>query len=222
MYCACGSLRSGKRAFDATERKDLSTWTSMIGGYAMHGAQRRHEAGDRLFRCECVDGRSLMPDAPVFTSVLHACSHCGLVEKGIQIFKDMKDKYKVEARMEHYGAVVDLLGRAGLLGEAERVVRSMPFAPNRVVLGSLLHARGANGELEISEELEKELLRLEDGSGFYVGVSNVYAKEGRWDEVGKIRGKMKGKGLRKEGGFSLVEVGGGVEVVCNPPKANEV
>jgi len=149
--------------------------------------------------------------------VLHACSHSGLVEKGIKIFNDMKEEYKVNARMEHYGAMVDLFGRAGRLEEAEEMVKSMPYPPNRVVWGSLLHACLVNGEVEFGKRLERQLLKSElgleeegDGSGFYVGVSNVYAKNGRWDEVRRVRSRMMENGVRKESGFSWVEVNGSV------------
>ncbi|XP_074573900.1 putative pentatricopeptide repeat-containing protein At5g40405 [Curcuma longa] len=210
MYTKCGSLEAGRRVFHQMETvRDVSAWTAMIGGLAMHG--RGQEAIALLDHGMRADG--VAPDSMAFTCALHACSHCGLVETGIKLFNEMKEVYGVEPRMEHYGAMVDLLGRAGKLEEAKNIVESMPFKPNRVVLGALLHAYTVNGESMLGKQLEKQLLGLElearkQEGGFFVGVSNVYARVGRWNEVSLIRDKMVEEGLTKEKGFALVEAEG--------------
>lgn len=209
MYCKCGCLKNARKVFEVIKIRDVSAWTAMIGGLAMHGCGE--EAVGMYERM--VEEQKVTPDSLVFTSVLHACSHSGLVQKGTEIFNEMKEKYKIAARMEHYGAMVDMYGRAGWLKEAKEIVKSMPFAPNQVVWGSLLHACIVHGELEFGWQLESRLSGLEmnedeDSSGFYVGVSNVYAREGRWDEVGRVRDQMIRKSLRKDSGLSLIEVNG--------------
>ncbi|CAL9155200.1 unnamed protein product [Musa hybrid cultivar] len=209
MYTKCGSLEAGRKVFDEMETtRDVSAWTAIIGGLATHGCGEEAMA---LFEKMTEEG--VAPDSMAFTSALHACSHCGLVEVGIKLFNAMKGVYGVEPRMEHYGTMVDLLGRAGRVEEAKRVVESMPFKPNRVVLGSLLHACVVNGESRLGKRLERQLLRSEseageEEGGFFVGVSNLYAKGGRWNEVGWIRDEMVERGVKKEKGFSLVEVHG--------------
>ncbi|KAG0473163.1 hypothetical protein HPP92_015020 [Vanilla planifolia] len=215
MYGRCGGLTAARRVFDEIRYKDSSTWTAMIGGLAMNG--RGEEA--LTFFSGMVD-RRFWPDSITFTAVLNACSHAGLVETGIKLFKDMKEVYGIEARMEHYGAVVDMLGRAGMFEQAGQVVASMPFAPNRVVWGSLLHACAVRGEPRYWEMLEKRFLELgltveqdEDEKvvvdvGFLVGLSNVYAGTCRWQKVGTVREKMVARGVKKEIAFSLLEVDG--------------
>lgn len=215
MYAKCGNLEAAWKVFDAMDEvKDAPTWTAMIGGLAMHC---RGEEAVALFE-RMVGEEGVAPDGLAFTNVLHACSHSGLVEVGIRLFNEMKDLYGIEPRMEHYGTMVDMFGRAGQPGAAVQVLESMPFEPNQVVWGSLLHACAINGELGLGEQLEKRLSGLglglgmvegEEG-GFSVGVSNLYARGGKWDDVGRVRDRMMERGVRKESAISLVVVNGEV------------
>ncbi|KAM0949805.1 putative tetratricopeptide-like helical domain superfamily [Dioscorea sansibarensis] len=188
-YVKCGGLDYAKKVFDEMPERDVSAWTAMIGGMAVHG---RGEEAAELFR------------------QMKACSHCGLVEMGMRIFEEMEERKVV--RMEHYGVVVDMLGRAGLMEEAERFVERMGMEPTGEVWGALLNGCLVNGEVEMGKRLERKCVELglglglgKEGGGFLVGVSNVYAREGRWEEVGRVRERMVEKRLRKEKGFSLVE-----------------
>ncbi|KAK8945030.1 Pentatricopeptide repeat-containing protein [Platanthera zijinensis] len=198
MYARTGSLKNALKVFDEIEAKDSSTLTAMIGGLAMHG---RGEEAVAIFQKMVVGEDAIRPDSVAFTAVLHACSHAGLVDMGVKIFDELKTVHCIEARMEHYGAMVDLFGRSGRLEEAAMVAAAMPFAPNRIVWGSLMHACAVRGELAYGERLKTTFLKL----GFFVGLSNVYAGACRWPEVVMVRDMMVEKGVWKEGAFSLLE-----------------
>ncbi|CAN8299943.1 unnamed protein product [Cochlearia groenlandica] len=58
------------------------------------------------------------PNEVTFIGVILACSHSGRVDVGRQYFSLMKDTYNIEPNIKHYGCMVDMLGRAGLLEEA--------------------------------------------------------------------------------------------------------
>ncbi|EHA8591891.1 putative Pentatricopeptide repeat-containing protein [Cocos nucifera] len=211
MYAKCGSLEAAWKVFDVMDDvNDASTWTAMIGGLGMHG---RGEEAVALFE-RMVGEEGVAPDGLAFTNVLHACSHSGLVEAGIRLFNEMKELYEIEPRMEHYGTMVDLFGRAGQLEAAIGAFESMPFEPNQMVWGSLLHACAINGGLGFGKRLEKRLSGLALGmvegeeGGFFVGVSNLYARCGKWDEVGRVRDTLVERGMRKESAISLVVVNG--------------
>ncbi|KAF9595564.1 hypothetical protein IFM89_000701 [Coptis chinensis] len=115
--------------------------------------------------------------------------------------------YGVEHGIEHYGCMVDLLGRAGFLEEALELVRAMPMAPNVVVLGSLLHACQVHKDTKLSEQVSKQLLELDphDG-GNYVFLSNFYASVNRWHDVEICRKLMVEKGVQKTPGCCSIEV----------------
>ncbi|OAY64378.1 Pentatricopeptide repeat-containing protein ELI1, chloroplastic [Ananas comosus] len=183
---------------------DASAWTAMIAALAAHA---RGEDAVHLFD-EMVGRENLSPDSLTFTCALHACANSGMAERGLKLFDEMQSVYGIKPRMEHYGAIVDLLGRAGRIDAAERVVSSMPFEPNRAVWGALLHACAHNTDSALAEKLGKRISELGLGLGFDVGVSNLYARVGRWEEVGEVRDRMVLRGVQKEKGFSSVEVNG--------------
>lgn len=81
------------------------------------------------------------PDRVTILAVISGCSHGGMEERGLEIFYEMENgKLGVEPEIEHYGCVVDLLGRAGQVEEAFEFIKKMPFEPTAAIWGSLLGA----------------------------------------------------------------------------------
>ncbi|XP_020531710.1 pentatricopeptide repeat-containing protein At3g62890-like [Amborella trichopoda] len=76
---------------------------------------------------------NIKPDGVTFVGLLSGCSHAGLVNEGKGFFSLMRDEYGIEPKVEHYGCMVDLLARAGLLKEAVVFIETMPVEPNPVV-----------------------------------------------------------------------------------------
>ena len=77
--------------------------------------------------------------------------------------------------MKHYVCVVDLLGRAGLLAEAEELINSMPMESNAAVYE---HSCIPVKYMEILNWVGKLMLELEQESGHYASLSNIYSKAG--------------------------------------------
>lgn len=202
MYAKCGSLEDAREVFGHMRRKNVITWTTMISALAMHG-----DASNALKIFQQMKSESFEPNGVTFVGVLYACSHAGLVEEGRNLFASMVDEYRITPKHEHYGCMVDLYGRANLLGEALQLIESMPFAPNIVIWGSLMSACKIHGEFELGEFAAKQLLKLDpDHDGAHVLLSNIYAKEKRWHDVGEVRQLMKHKGISKERGTSRIEL----------------
>ncbi|KAF6144581.1 hypothetical protein GIB67_006073 [Kingdonia uniflora] len=204
MYAKCGSLANARRVFNKMGYRNVISWTSMITGLAMHG-----NADLALSLFDQMKTEGIEPNGVTFVGVLYACSHAGLVNKGQQLFTSMIKEYSIEPKHEHYGCMVDLLGRANLLKEAFNVIESMPIAPNVVVWGSLLSACRVHGEVEMGEFAAKRLLEIDpDHDGAHVLLSNIYAKARRWRDVGEVRKSMGSKGISKEIGCSRIELNG--------------
>lgn len=202
MYAKCGSLECAREVFDRLSKKNVITWTTMISAVAMHGDARNALELFHQMRAENIE-----PNGVTFVGVLYACSHAGLVQEGRKIFASMENDYKITPKHEHYGCMVDLYGRANLVREALEVVESMPFAPNVVIWGSLMAACRIHGEFELGEFAAKQLLELDpEHDGAHVLLSNIYAKERRWENVGEVRQLMKHKGILKERGISRIEL----------------
>ncbi|XP_010256087.1 PREDICTED: pentatricopeptide repeat-containing protein At1g59720, chloroplastic/mitochondrial isoform X2 [Nelumbo nucifera] len=207
MYCKCGCLDMARQVFERMRTRDVTSWNSMILGFAMHG---RVEAALESFASMCRMGR-LMPNSITFVGALSACNHGGLVSEGRRYFNLMVSQYEIEPQLEHYGCMVDLLARAGLIDEALKLVSEMPMKPDVVIWRSLLDACcKKNASVELSEEVANRLLESEGGicSGVYVLLSRVYASANRWNEVGLVRKLMSEKGIIKEPGCSSIEIEG--------------
>jgi cell division protease FtsH len=55
-----------------------------------------------------------------------------MVEEGVSYFRDMEFVHGIKPMTVHHGAMVDVLGRAGLLSEAYKFIQRMPFPPDPV------------------------------------------------------------------------------------------
>ncbi|XP_058074865.1 pentatricopeptide repeat-containing protein At5g48910-like [Magnolia sinica] len=204
MYSKCGSIENALELFEkmGPTKRNVVMWNAMIGGLAMHGHGR-----DALELFQEMLASGTKPTDVTFVGVLRACSHAGMVDKGLKYFEAMKDLYELEPTTEHYGCMVDLLGRAGRLQEAEGLVRSMSGQPDVVVLKTLLGACRVYGNVDIGERIGRELLQLaSDDSSCYVLLANLYASVGRWVDAGKVRNLMKERGVKKIAGCSSIEL----------------
>ncbi|XP_073117092.1 pentatricopeptide repeat-containing protein At3g29230-like [Elaeis guineensis] len=183
------------------EKKDAMAWTSMIRGLAVHGY-----AEDALELFSLMQRTGLKPDGVTFVGVLCACSHAGLVEEGLHYFRSMKKDYGIALRVEHYGCMIDLFGRAGRLQEAFELVDSMEIHVNAIIWRSLLSACRMNLDVELAEIAVTNLMKLRsDHCGDYVLLSNIYAARGRWDDARTVREQMKKGQIKKKPAFSLIE-----------------
>lgn len=207
MYCKCGSIGEALRVFEATGRKKgLSCWNSMILGLAMNGCE---EEAIELF--SKLQSTNLKPDYVSFIGVLTACNHSGMVDKARDYLSLMTNTYKIKPSIKHYSCMVDLLGRAGLLEEAEEIIERMPVNPDAIIWGSLLSACRKHGNIEMAKRAAKRVIELDpsDSCG-HVLMSNVYAASSQFEEAMEERLSMKEKQIEKEPGCSLIEVDGQV------------
>lgn len=67
------------------------------------------------------------PNAITFLCVLCACVHGGLASEGKEYFRGMSEEFDITPLIQHYGCMVDLYGRAGLLEDAWVLIKSMPI-----------------------------------------------------------------------------------------------
>ncbi|XP_031250567.1 pentatricopeptide repeat-containing protein At5g66520-like [Pistacia vera] len=207
MYSKCGCIETASFVFEGMRNRDVFAFTSLISGLANHD---QSACAIELFAR--MEKEGVVPNEVTFICVLNACSRMGLVDQGLRIFNSMSEIYGIEPRVQHYGCLVDLLGRAGMLEEAKRVVREMPLNPDNYVLGALLNACRVHGDVELGKETVESLVeRSLDHGGVHVLLSNIYASANQWEGVAKVRKGMGDKNVRKVPGCSLIEVDG---LVC--------
>lgn len=203
MYSKSGDIESSKKIFFRMPQKNEVSWTAMIQGLADFGFA---EESIKLF--DAMKKADIIPTETMFLSVLFACSHCGLVDKGLCYFESMESDYGIFPNGRHYTCIVDLLSRAGLLGEAEEFIRRMPIEPEAKTWAALLSGCCTYSNDEIGERAAKKLRELEKGSSSagYVLLSNLYASIGKWKKSAKLRKLMREAGVKKGGGCSWIQI----------------
>ncbi|CAN6244662.1 unnamed protein product [Urochloa humidicola] len=203
MYCKCGCMEEAWRVFNGVRRHDVVLWNAMIGGLAMNGHGKR---AIELFRKMLEKG--FVPNESTFIVVLCACTHTGRVDEGKKVFRSMRD-HGVEPRREHYGCLADLLGRAGLMEEAEAVLLDMPMEPHASQWGALMSSCLMHNNIVVGKRVGNKLIELEpDDGGRYVLLFNLYAVNGLWEDAKAVRQMMEERGAKKETGLSFIEWSG--------------
>ncbi|XP_014520396.1 pentatricopeptide repeat-containing protein At1g31430 [Vigna radiata var. radiata] len=207
MYAKCGCIDIALEIFYGLKEKDTASWTAIICGLAMNGKTSK---ALELFEAMQVCG--FKPDDVTFIAVLSACTHAGLVEEGRKLFHSMSSVYHIEPNLEHYGCFIDLLGRAGLLQEAEELVRMLPDENKEIIVplyGALLSACRTYSNIDMGERLATALAKVKSSDSTpHTLLASIYASADRWEDVRKVRSKMKDMGIKKVPGYSAIEVDG--------------
>lgn len=202
MYAKCGNLQDARRLFNRMPEHNVVSINTIIDGYAQHGFG--HEA---LHLFEWMLEIDISPTNITFISVLSACAHTGKVEEGQKYFDIMREKFGIDPEPEHYSCMIDMLGRAGKLSEAEQLIESMPYNPGSIGWAALLGACRKYGNIDLAVKAANQFLQMEPSNpGPYVMLANMYADAEKWEDVAKVRKLMRERKLRKKPGCSWIEI----------------
>ncbi|KAF8404728.1 hypothetical protein HHK36_009617 [Tetracentron sinense] len=221
MYGKCGNIEMARSVFDALVEIDVVPVNSMIYSYAQSGYG--HEALKLFNRMRDM---GLEPNDATFVSVLAACSNAGLIEEGLNIFSSIRSNPTIDLSRDHYACVVDMLGRAGRLKEAEILINQVK-KPDVVLWRTLLSACRIHGEVEMAKRVMNGALELEPGDeGTHVLLSNLYASTGNWTQVIKMKSTMREMRLKKNPAMTWVDVDRGVHTFMagdwSHPRSGEI
>ncbi|XP_058079879.1 pentatricopeptide repeat-containing protein At3g62890-like [Magnolia sinica] len=204
MYAKCGSIVDAMNVFDEMPQRDAPAWTAMILALATHG-----QCNQALHFFNRMVSLGFRPDRVTFIGVLTACSHGGFLDTGRYHFACMKDFYNIAPGVEHYGCMVDILGRTGHVEEAWNLVQAMPVEPDTLVLKGLLSACSNHGYVSFAEWTFKKLIALDASNASpYVMLANTFASVGKWSNAEGVRKMMRDRGVAKTAGCSLIELDG--------------
>ncbi|XP_021905761.1 pentatricopeptide repeat-containing protein At5g61800 [Carica papaya] len=204
FYAKCGFIEIAMEIFESSLEKNVFTWNAMLTGLAMHG----HGQVTLDYFSRMIDS-GVKPDGISFLGVLVGCSHAGLVNEARKIFNEMETIHGIPRELKHYGCMADLLGRAGLIGEAMEMIKKMPMGGDVFVWSGVLGGCRIHGNVEIAEKAAEHVMELkpEDG-GVYSVMASVYANVGRWEDVVKIRKSMDCKRVKRNAGWSSIKLNG--------------
>ncbi|XP_059665889.1 pentatricopeptide repeat-containing protein At5g04780, mitochondrial [Cornus florida] len=202
MYAKCGTIKEGYVIFSCVEEKNVVVWNALVSGFSRHA--RSIEA---MISFEKMQQMGVRPNEVTFVSVLSACGHMGLVEKGRKYFDMMIKDHNLSPNVFHYSCMVDILGRAGLIHEAKEMIDKMPFDATPSMWGSLLASCRIHKKLEFAEVAAQKLFEIEpNNAGNHVLLSNIYAANKKWEEVVRARKLLKDSKAKKERGKSWIEI----------------
>ncbi|ONK77559.1 uncharacterized protein A4U43_C02F7840 [Asparagus officinalis] len=208
MYSKCGRIKEAYIVFSDVEDKNIVLWNAILAGFSKHACLL-----EAMVFFEKMKQMGMSPNEVTYASILSACSHAGLVDKGRVYFDLMMDDVNVEPNVIHYSCMVDVLGRAGLVNEAWNLIKTMPLKPHASIWGSLLGSCRTYGNYELAKLSAEQLFEIEpNNAGSHVLLSNVYATNKKWQEVANTRKLLKDSGAKKEIGKSWVEVKNKVHV----------
>ncbi|KAK7404458.1 hypothetical protein VNO78_05367 [Psophocarpus tetragonolobus] len=204
MYSKCGNVTYAEKIFGLVtdSDRDVVLYNVMIAGYAHHGFENK---AIQLFQ-EMLN-KSLKPDAVTFVALLSACRHRGLVEIGEQFFISMDQDYNVLPEINHYACMVDMYARANQLEKAVEFMKKINIQIDATIWGAFLNACQMSSDAALVKQAEEALLKFEAHNGSrFVQLANAYAAKGKWDEMGRIRKKMRGYEAKKLAGCSWIYV----------------
>ncbi|GLT94952.1 hypothetical protein SLE2022_126610 [Rubroshorea leprosula] len=171
MYSKCGDLEEAIKVFHQMSQRNPLSWNTMIAAFARHG-----DGPNALQLYEEMVSEGVQATDVTFLSLLHACSHVSLIEKGMEFLRSMSEVHRIYPRTEHYACVVDMLGRAGLLNEAKTFIEGLPMKPDVHVWQALLGACSLHGNSEMGKYAADQLHSAAPESPVpYVLMANTYS-----------------------------------------------
>ncbi|KAL4389904.1 hypothetical protein AHAS_Ahas03G0091700 [Arachis hypogaea] len=190
VYSNHGKLDKARWIFNVMPEKDVVSWNTIISAHC-----KRREALDYFNQMEHA---GVKPDKVTFVSLLSACAYLGLVKDGERLFALMCEKYKIEPIMEHYGCMVNLCGRVGMIEKAYSIIVNGMDSENAspTLWGALLYACFLHGDVTIGEIAANKLFDLEpDNEHNFVLLMKIYEKAGKSEDMERVRLMMVERGL---------------------------
>ncbi|PIN13353.1 hypothetical protein CDL12_14019 [Handroanthus impetiginosus] len=213
MYFKCGQIKEAERLFQSLPEKNIVTWNTMISGYAHNGnSERVIEVFEQLKTM-----KDLHLDEITFLNVFSACWHSRIPLKvANDYFQTMVVDYMIDPMPEHCSLMIRLMGQEGDVSMAVKMIKQLGFDSIGMVWKTLLGACVTCGNIEIAEVAAKKVIELEgDNEYVYVMLSNIYACYGKWEDVRSMRELMKERKVRKEAGYSWIEVEDAISLQSN-------
>mgnify|MGYP000140803485 CR=1 FL=1 len=148
MYVKCGRLEDAKAMLERSPERSISTWTTLIAGYARH-----NDYLSALALLNEMQKEGLKPNTITYISLIAACSHVGLIDDGCHYFNSVREEeLSILPTHEHYNCMIDLFGRVGLLDEADVIQKTLPFKPDFAGWVSLLSHCKVHGDGDLASQ----------------------------------------------------------------------
>ncbi|CAM0911463.1 unnamed protein product [Alopecurus aequalis] len=181
-YSKSGDLAGACAVFDRHSSRNIISWNCIIVAHLLHGSPAK--ALDHFLKMK---QHGVLPDHATLTAVIKAYGMEGMVSEGRDIFFNMDKIYNVTPDLDHYAAMVDLLGRSGRLQEAYEIIDGMPLTPNLTVWEALLTSAIMHGNVRLALLAATEMSVIEPNDPrIQMVVSNLQDLAGKSFDVTKV------------------------------------
>ncbi|KAI5060749.1 hypothetical protein GOP47_0025169 [Adiantum capillus-veneris] len=183
MYAKCKDLVSAQHVFDTMPKLSLETWNVLMVGYTRIGED------ELVFNLFCrLKAERISMNGITFLSLLTACSHAGLIEKGERCYLSMSKEFGIGFTIDHHNCLIDLLGRAGQLSYAIKLLEEMPSQPNMSSWNTVLAACRKWGNVELARRALECAMRLDENhAAAFIAMYNIYANANMWTDAKRIK-----------------------------------
>ncbi|KAG0451307.1 hypothetical protein HPP92_026512 [Vanilla planifolia] len=156
MYSKCASMKDARRTFDGMPSRNLDSWHLMINGYASNG-----EGDDALALFEKMREMGVKPTSQTFLAVFGACAVADAIEEGFIHFESMSKDYGIMPDIEHYVAMIEVLGKSGHLHEALEYIEKLPFEAPAVFWETMMNLAHSQGDIDLEDQMEELLVFMD-------------------------------------------------------------
>lgn len=221
MYAKCGSINDARLVFGRMVKRDVITWTAMIGALALHGCV--HEAFSLFLQMQTED---FVPNSTTYVSILNACTStealvwvkevhrlaieagqeldlrvgnalvhtyakCGSIADAKLVFGGM-----VERNVITWTSMIGGLAQHGYGREAFSLFLQMQregFVPDTYTYVSILNACASAGALEWGREVHNHAVKAGLAFDLHVGSAliHMYAESGSIDDAIQVFDAMR-------------------------------
>ncbi|CAK9256023.1 unnamed protein product, partial [Sphagnum jensenii] len=221
-HVKCGQGQEALELFQEMQQEGVQPNSVTFGGVLNACASMVALEEDRCAHEQTIQS-GFESDVFVGNSLVDMYAKCGSMEDAWSVFNKMPSRnvvtwtailggcaihgheYTISAKSEHYTCMVDLLGHAGHLQEAENMAMAMPCEPHVSAWRALLSACRIHGNVEMAECIAKQILELEpDNAAGYVLLSNIYATAGNRHLCENVEQPRKEKGVKKQPGCTWI------------------
>ncbi|BAD82446.1 pentatricopeptide (PPR) repeat-containing protein-like [Oryza sativa Japonica Group] len=202
VYGKCGYATLAHKVFDEMISRNAVSWNTMILSYGVNG---QGEKAVSLFNE--MEKSSEDQDSVTYLNTLLACSHSGLVDDGMLVFRRMVNDKGIIPCPEHVGCIVDMLARAGRLEEAAGVASLTHNKLGANAWKALMGGGHLHGDMKFTKVAAKKVLTTESFDyGHVVLLSNAYASSGKYRAAESVRSCYAKRITRKTLGLSSIEI----------------
>jgi pentatricopeptide repeat protein len=177
MYAKCGRIETACQYFDKMFKKDVVSWTSMIGGFSQNGYANKAIA---LFCQMPLTG--VRPNSVTLVSVLPACAHLSALEQGRWIHA-YAIRNGLECDVSVGNALVDMYAKCGSV-ETARLLFDKLHNRDVVSWNTMITGYGMHGYGEDALALFNQMQRTEMKPDYvtFIGVLSACRHAGLVDE----------------------------------------